>query len=310
MKVIGLFCLRSGAAVACATARQSVHDTPLARKLWRHLQPGEVLVGDRAFGDFTTLATLPGRKVDLLARLHQTRSPDFRRPHRRLGPGDALFVWSKPSRRPRGVSQAQWDKLPDQITVRVVRSRMERAGFRTRQVSIVTTLLDPKDYPAQEIAQVYRRRWRIELSFRDLKTTMALEHLRAQSPEIATKELLAALVAYNLVRITMAEAARRHEADLERLSFKGTVDALRQYCPVLSRARSRTAFQRVRRELFRTIALDPVPLREGRLEPRVIKRRPKHFPRLKQPRHLYRQPRLKSRLRSTPPDQPASNNAP
>lgn len=116
MKVIGLFCLRSGAAVACATARQSVHDTRLARKLWRHLQPGEVLAGDRAFGDFTTLATLPGLQVDVLARLHQTRSPDFRRPHRRLGPGDALFVWSKPSRRPRGVSQAQWDKLPDQIT--------------------------------------------------------------------------------------------------------------------------------------------------------------------------------------------------
>lgn len=187
---------------------------------------------------------------------------------------------------------------------------MERAGFRTRQLSIVTTLLDPKDYPAEEIAQVYRRRWRIELSFRDLKTTMAMEHLRAQSPEIATKEMLADLVAYNLVRITMAEAAQRHEVNLERLSFKGTVDALRQYSQVLSRARSQTTFRRLRRELFRAIASDPVPLREARLEPRVIKRRPKHFPKLKQPRHLYRQTNSNTRRRANPPLQPASHNAP
>jgi hypothetical protein len=140
------------------------------------------------------------------------------------------------------------------VAVRVIRSRIERPGFRTQEVLIATSLLDPQRYPASEITEAYLRRWRIELSFRDIKTSMEMEHLRAQSPEIAIKELLAGLVAYNLVRVTMIEAASRHGTQLNRLSFKGTVDGLRQYCPRMARARSQTALQRLRRGLFRAVA--------------------------------------------------------
>lgn len=177
------------------------------------------------------IAPPPLRGVDAVARLHQARTPDFRNPHKSIGPDDAIFVWNKPMQRPRWMSLWRWVRVPEQITVRVIRSRIERRGFRTESVSIVTTLLDSEKYPASEIAEVYLRRWRIELSFRDIKTTREMEHLRAQSPEIATKELLAALIAYNMVRITMIEASRRHRTDLDRLSFKGTVDGLRQYLP-------------------------------------------------------------------------------
>lgn len=289
MKVLALFCLRSGAALNFVTARQSVHDTPLAQRLWRHLHRGDVLLGDRAFGDFVTLALLPLQGVDVVARLHQARTPDFGKPHKQNGPDDGIFVWKKPVKRPDWIGDARWLDIPGEITVRVIRSRIEQPGFRTTEVLIATTLLDPKEYPAAEIAEAYLRRWRIELSFRDIKTSMEMEHLRAQSPEIATKELLAGLVAYNLVRITMIEAARRHGARLDRLSFKGTVDGLRQYCPRMARAQSQTALQRLRRGLFRAVARDVVPLRPGRREPRAIKRRPKPFPYLTRKRHEYRE---------------------
>ena len=288
MKVLALFCLRSGAALNFVTAKQTKHDTPLAQKIWRHLCSGDVLLGDRAFGDFVTLALLPLRGVDVVARLHQARTPDFRNPHKSIGPDDAIFVWNKPMQRPRWMSLWRWVRVPEQITVRVIRSRIERRGFRTESVSIVTTLLEPEKYPASEIAEVYLRRWRIELSFRDIKTTMEMEHLRAQSPEIATKELLAALIAYNIVRITMIEASRRHRTDLDRLSFKGTVDGLRQYCPRMARARSLTALRRLERGLLRAVAKDLVPRRPGRREPRAVKRRPKPLAYLTKPRRAYR----------------------
>ncbi|KAB2659710.1 MAG: IS4 family transposase, partial [Verrucomicrobia bacterium] len=244
MKVIALFCLKSGAALNFATAIQTLHDTPLAHELWPHLKRGDILLGDRAFGDFVTLAMLPLRGVDVLARLHQGRSIDFRKAARRLGPDDALFVWRKPVQRPDSMSPEKWREVPDEIVVRVVRRRVASRCGRISDVYIATTLLDPVKYPAAEIVDTYRRRWRIELSFRDIKTTMEMEHLRAQSPEIATKELLAALIAYNLVRITMIEAGRRHHAEVERLSFKGTVDAVRQYSPRMARARSMNGMQR------------------------------------------------------------------
>jgi hypothetical protein len=309
MKVLALFCLRSGAALNFVTAKQTKHDTPLAQKLWRHLRIGDVLLGDRAFGDFVTLALLPLQGVDVVARLHQARTPDFRKPHKRNGPDDANFVWNKPIKPPGWISIARWLRVPEQITVRVIRSRIERPGFRTQAVSIATTLLDPEKYPASEIAEVYLRCWRIELSFRDIKTTMEMEHLRAQSPEIATKELLAGLIAYNLVRITMAEASRRHGADLERLSFKGTVDGVRQYCPRMARARSLTALQRLQRGLFRAVAKDLVPKRPGRQEPRAVKRRPKPFPLLTQPRRQYREIAHRNRWKSRDSGESDSPNA-
>ena len=139
---------------------------------------------------------------------------------------------------------------------------------------------------------------------------MEMEHLRAQSPEIATKGLLAGLIAYNLVRMTMIEASCRHGADLERLSFKGTVDGLRQYCPRMARARSLTALRRLQRGLFRAVAKDLVPRRPGRKEPRAAKRRPKPFPMLIQPRKQYPRIALRSRLKSRNSGASGSSNVP
>lgn len=134
---------------------------------------------------------------------------------------------------------------------------------------------------------MYLRRWRIELCLRDVKTTLGLEHLRCQSPAMVRKELMAGLVAHNLIRCLMAEAAQVHEAELERLSFKGAVDALRQYSAVLAQARTNRLKRQLWQDLLRTLAGDMVPLRQGRTEPRAVKRRPKPFPLLNRPRRKF-----------------------
>ena len=109
---------------------------------------------------------------------------------------------------------------------------------RKQRVTLVTTLLDPVAYPAEKLIALYARRWNLELALRHLKTTMGMEALRCQSPDMVEKELLAYLVADNLVRCLMAEAVAGAGVEMERVSFKGTVDAVRQYTAAIAGARS------------------------------------------------------------------------
>jgi hypothetical protein len=179
--------------------------------------------------------------------------------------------------------------LPGQITVRLLRFTAQIRGFRGRRVTLVTTLLDPKLYPAQQIIGLYARRWRLELCLRDLKSTMGMEQLRCKSPAMARKELLAYLIAHNLVRCVMAEAMSRYQSDLERVSFKGTLDTLRQYSAALAQARNRKMRRQLWEDLLCNLARDLVPLRPDRQEPRALKRRPKQFPLLNRPRRKFRE---------------------
>jgi IS4 transposase len=126
-------------------------------------------------------------------------------------------------------SPDEWSLLPKKITVRLIRFTANICGHRSRRITLVTTLLDPTLYPAEQIIALYARRWGMELCFRHLKTTMGMEQLRCKSPAMVEKELLVYLIAYNLIRCVMAEAVDLYPADLERISFKGTLDALRQY---------------------------------------------------------------------------------
>src|SRR5690606_37485452 len=169
-----------------------------------------------------------------------------------------------------------------EIVVRIVRFHVATSGFRTQEVVLVTTLLDEKAYSDDALAALYRRRWAVELCFRDIKTTLGLDVLRCQTPQLVEKEVWLQAIAYNLVRALMLEAAWRHSVALERLSFKGTVDTLRQWTPLL--APSMFAFKRARDELLRVIAADSLPRRPDRSEPRVRKRRPKPYQWLTKPR--------------------------
>jgi Transposase DDE domain len=286
LKFVVLFSLSSGAILNVLMDSLRHHDLRLLRRLWDQLHPGDILLGDRAFGEYTTLAGLPQQGVDVVARLHHARKVDFRKA-RRLGKHDALFVWRQGRQQSKILSATEWALLPAQITVRVLRFTTTIRGFRSRRITLVTTLLDPTLHPARELAALYVRRWRIELGLRDLKTTMGMEQLRCKTPDMAEKELLAGLVAHNLIRCVMAEALTRCAVDLEQISFKGSVDALRQYSDAIARARNRKTRRQLWEDLLLNLVRDLVRLRSNRSEPRALKRRPKPYPLLNRPRHRF-----------------------
>lgn len=299
MKIAALFSLASGAILDVARENLHWHDLRLFRRLWSWLKKGDIVLGDRAFGDYVSLAQLPARGIDLVCRLHQGRKIDFRRCERRLGVRDAVFRWSKPLQRPKYLTKKQFARLPSSICVRVIRTQFTIPGFRTKSVTLVTTLLDAEKYPADELAALYLRRWRLELCFRDLKTTMGMEQLRGQSPAMVHKESLAFLIAHNLIRTVMADAAGIHDVPLERISFKGSVDAVRHFSAARAQARSRKQRRRLEDELLWGLARDRVPDRPGRCEPRAVKRRPKPYPLLTSPRRRYKEIPHRSRYRAT-----------
>jgi hypothetical protein len=286
LKYVVLMSLASGAVLNVFTGNLHDHDLRLLRALWDQLKTGDILLGDRAYGEFTTLAGLVPWGVDVVARLHQRRKVDFRKA-KLLGKNDGLFVWAKPWQQSDILSPGEWGRLPAEITVRIIRFNTTIRGFRGRRLTLVTTLLDAERYPAAELIALYARRWRLELCLRDLKTTMGMETLRSQSPAMAEKELLAYLVAHNLIRCVMAEAVAQHEVDLERVSFKGSVDALRQYSAAIGTARNQKMRRQLWDDLLYNLAKDLVRHRPNRREPRAVKRRPKPHPLLNQPRHKF-----------------------
>lgn len=286
LKLAVLLCLNSGAVLHVVLGSLHHHDLRLLRQLWEHLKQDDILLGDRAFGEYTTLASLPKRRVDVVARLHQMRKVDFRKA-RRLGKREGLFVLLKGWQQSHILTAAQWKALPSQITVRIIRFTATIRGHRCRRVTLVTTLLDPKLYPADQIIALYARRWRLELCLRDLKLVMGMDQLRCKTPDMVHKELLAYLVAYNLIRCVMAETMARHAVELDRVSFKGTVDALRHYSAAIAQARNQKLRSQLWEDLLLNLARDLVPERPGRQEPRAVKRRPKPYPLLNQPRRRF-----------------------
>jgi len=288
IKFLVLFSLSSGAILRVAMAHWKNHDLRLLHGLWDALEKGDILLGDRAYGEYLTLAALPPRGVDVVARLHGARRVDYRKAVKRLGHHDGLFQWNKGNQKSAIVNAQQWAQVPGQITVRIIRfdAVIRR---RKKRVTLVTTLLDPVAYPALELIGLYARRWHLELALRHLKTTMGMELLRCQTPDMAEKELLAYLVAYNLVRCLMAQAVAQAGVEMDRLSFKGTVDAVRQYTPAIHRARSKAKRQEICDQLLQTLVRDLVPRRPNRQEPRAVKRRPKAYQLLNKPRHEFRE---------------------
>jgi hypothetical protein len=290
LKVVTLFDLASGALLARATGSLKVAETRLLMSLHQHLQPGDILGGDRALGLYVVAHWAQGLGVDLLARLNtRSRRVDFRKARKKLGPHDALFLWHKPLVHSKLLTPEQWAQVPDTMQVRVIQIRVQRPGFRTRELTVVTTLLDPQLYPAQELLAAFLKRWRQEMCLDDLKTTLGMEQLRCRKPALVEKELLVFLLAHNLLRWVMGQAAKAGQVDLERLSFKGTLDAFRQWCLALVQVRGPAKLskqKRLWRQLLRTLAEDLLPERPGRQEPRAVKKRSK-YPRLTKPRGQY-----------------------
>ena len=235
---------------------------------------------------YPVLAFLQTLGVDFIGRT--TRRIDGRRRLRRQGHNDWLIEWKKGATPSPWLTLPQGRELPAIFTLRAVKGSLYQKGFRVRQVTVITTLLDAKVYPPEQILLAYLRRWHLEMCLDDLKTTLQMDGLRSRSPEMAQKELYPRLIAHNLIRCTMAQASAEHDVPLDRISFKGSLDAVRQFSHALARAKSKHKRAQLWNDLLRTLAADLVPERPGRREPRAVKRKKNRYPRLVGPRRQFR----------------------
>lgn len=263
------------------------HDMSGAVDLHEDLRENDLLVADRGFCSYAHLALLLGRKVHGLLRIHQRVIVDFtpRRAHKSrgrksspsglpssewiksLGEFDQIVRWFKPKQKPSWMTATQYASLPDSLELRESRFQVNRRGFRTRKITLVTTLLDAERYPLDELASQYARRWEIETNIGHLKTTMKMDVLKCKSVEGVLRELYMFAIVYNLVRQVMVCAAARQEVDVRRISF---IDAVRWLQTAKPGDELPTLVER--------------PLRPNRVEPRVRKRRPKSHPLMTKPR--------------------------
>jgi Transposase DDE domain len=272
MKIAALFCIASGAILAHATGSLWTSEISLAAQLLSSLSPLDVLIVDRGFCNYALAALLSQNQVDVIARVPTTiRNIDFRK-GKRLASKDALFVWKKSKRPCQWLALDRWLGLPQTLTVRILRVRVRLPGIRVREITLMTTLVDPVLYPAKAIAQAYQLRWRQEMCFDDLKTTLDMAHLKSLSPAMARKELCMFLIAHNLLRCLMAQAAAQAQIQPQRISFKGTLDGLRQCSIALSRSKSKAMRTTVWHQFISGLGDNPVPQRPGRIEPRAVKR--------------------------------------
>jgi len=291
-----LFHMQTGMLLRIAAAPMRTHDQTQARRMHDEFRPGDVVLADRGFCSFWHLAQLHQAGVHAVFRLHQNQivnfrkgrihrppSPPFPKRHdlrglpttrwvRRLGRHDQIVEYHKPSKRPKWMASELWESLPDKLMLRELRYTVEMRGVRTREITLVTTLLDSATYPAEDLAALYGRRWEVETNLRHLKQTLGMDILHTKTLDGIHKELAMFAIVYNLVRLVMLESASRQGVAPERISF---ADALRWL-----RAAGRGG------ELAR-IRVNPE--RPGRIEPRAVKRRPKKFPLLNKPRSQLKQ---------------------
>ena len=279
IRILALLSLASGLLTNWVTGHWYQHEMMLMQSLWEYLVAGDVLLADRGFCAWGLLAQCLQRKIHAVFRVRGKRRRDFRQ-GRRLSRQERLVQWCKPSQRPVTIGPEEWALLPQTLTLRLVRCCLSLRGFRTRQVILVTTLLDSQRYSPEALSQLYYRRWAMELTLRNLKTTLQMEHLSCKTPANLEREIRLHFLVHNLVRRLMLESARRYQVPLERVSFAGALAAVRRYGEALLQARSQRQRRKLREELLRVLAADLVPDRPGRREPRAVKRRPKPYPRL------------------------------
>jgi Transposase DDE domain len=288
-KWLALFDLTTGMLLGTAPAPLRSHEMSRVASISKPLEPGDLIVGDRGFCSYAHLAVLVGRQLHGLFRIHQRQIVDFTPGRRQAkcgpkdlpglpssrwvraqGDSDQIVVWFKPKRKPTWMTVEEYAALPEELTVRELRYRVEAPGYRVREITLATTLLDATLYPASELAELYYRRWQIEINFKHIKISMKMDVACCETVEGVLKELAVFCLAYNLVRSVMGESARLLGVAPERISL---VDALRWLIGV---------------EESDASVLVVNPTRRGRVEPRVVKRRPKQYMRMTKPRAILR----------------------
>jgi hypothetical protein len=299
--LLALFSAPTGLLLDAFASPLYTGDVAQAAEYLRHLDDGDVLVGDDSFSGWAHVALILQKNLHALVPNHHLRIVDFTpgRPHaaegkhavagrprsrwiRSLGKDDQLVEWFKPKTGPEWMGEQEYAALPDSITVREVRRTVRLPDGRRRRVTVtvVTTLLDPDEYPADDLVALRLQRWGVETDLAHLKTTMKMDVLRCKTEAGVRKELCVFCLAYNLVRVVMLEAAKRQRVSVSRISFADALHWMRHARPG-----------------------DPLPdlivnpWRPHRIEPRCRKRRPKQYDLMNKPRDVLRKA-LKNRAKS------------
>ena len=254
----------------------------LLRQLWDLLDSGDVLLADRLMCSWREMVMLKGRGVDSVTRLCR-RTADFRR-GKRLGKGDHIVCWPKPYHRT--ADKKIYQALPDYFAFRETRVSVQQQGVRTKTIIVVTTLLDAEQATKEDLASLYLARWNNELDFRSIKSTMQMYDLRCKTPELVRKEIWTHVLAYNLIRTIIAQAASKHDMKPRSISFKGAIHTMEAFQPViaLNACRDSTSRQELYHHLLDCIATHRVANRPNRFEPRKRKHRFKLYNFLRKPR--------------------------
>ncbi len=295
---IGLPIARVVAVVSLATAcvletatgpyrGKQTGEPSLLRSILHAFLAGDIAVADRCYCSFMQIALFLGRGVHSCVRMHQCRHTDFRK-GRRLGKNDYIIEWARPDR-PKWMDKATYATMPRTLELRVLRYQVAEKGRRTRTLTVVTTLLDAKQYTKEEIAELYGFRWNVELDIRSIKQMLNLSHLRCKSPAMVRREFWATFLAYNLIRTTAAAAASLHGKQPRHISFTCTCQYVLSAWSILSSGLIDPAKVRKYCQLLLSqIASSKVAQRPGRLEPRVLKRRRHGYKLMQKPRNTLR----------------------
>jgi hypothetical protein len=284
-RVLGLFSLASGAVLDMAVGPfkgKDASEVALFHRVRPQLMPNSVVLGDRYFCSYWTLALLINQDIHSVFRLHQLRKVDFRT-GQHLGPNDQIVVWHRPQR-PKWMTADEYDGLPDELAVRQVRVRIQQVGFRVRELVVATTIVDPQEASAEQLASLFRARWQVELNLRSLKSVLGMDVLRCKTPEMVRKELWMHLLVYNLVREVMAQAACKAGLEPQQVSFKGALQTLNRFQEILGSTPPDQVYV-VYDSMLRVIVTHRVANRPDRYEPRAVKRRAKPHDLLTMPRH-------------------------
>lgn len=291
-RICACFCLTTGALLSHRIGHRKQHELPLFRAQWDTFESGDIVLGDKGFCSDYDVWRLQQREVDSVFTL--ARRAPVQRSHAKavLGDQDLLIEWPKPAWQPQSsYTREEWEAMPARLTLRQITIDVAAPGFRTRGFVLITTLTDATTYRAADLAALYYRRWDVKLFFRDLKTTMGLDILRCQTPAGVRNEIRMHWIVYNAIRLMMWETARDRDLSPGRISFKASLQALRQWHPDPRHAATTAA-------LLQAVGHAKLARRPGRREPRCVKRRPKPQALLTAPRYEMQETPHRSRYRA------------
>ncbi|MDM8560346.1 IS4 family transposase [Candidatus Parabeggiatoa sp. HSG14] len=275
-RLVGLISLSSGALLNVAIGPYQGKETgehALLREILDTLSPGDILLADRYYCSYFLIAILLAKGVDVVFQNHASRKTDFRR-GKRLGKRDHLATWHKPDC-PDWMDKIIYASIPETLTIREVK--------RNSQV-IVTTLNDPSRITRQEIIDLYSKRWNIEIDLKFIKEVLQMDILCCKTPSMVRKEIAVHLLAYNLIRTIIAQAACLYDINPRMISFKGAIQSFHAFIDKIFLLKRHSS--ELIDALLQGVASHRIGRRSGRCEPRAVKRRPKSFPRLKEPRKI------------------------